>query len=106
MNDERHTSHPSQRCECITCNLEYSCSCPDRSCDCAEYDVAVNPSTGAIVAFTVDHLDRPHVELVAHCQTTGRTLAHERMYPVWADAVEAFGRHADWQPTVAGWPAP
>lgn len=106
MNDERHTNHPSPQCDCVTCNLEYSCSCPDHGCDCAEYEIAVNPSTGAIVAFTVDHLDRPHVELVSHCQTTGRTLAGQKMYDQWVDAFEAFRRHADWQPTPIEWPTP
>lgn len=95
----RHWDHPSPQCECPTCDLEYSCGCPDGGCDCAEYEVAVNPTSGLIIAFTIGAGDRPCVELVGHCPRTGKVHAVAKSYDDWLDAVAAFHRHADWQPT-------
>lgn len=101
---DRHRSHPSEQCDCPTCYLEHSCDCLGGSCDCAEYEIAVNPASGLIVAFTVDSADRPRVELVGHCPTTGKVYAAAKTFDDWAEAVDAFHRHADWQPTVVEWP--
>lgn len=100
----RHWNHPSAQCECPTCDLEYSCPCPDGGCDCAEYEVAVNPTTGVIVTFSIDATDRPAVELITHCPSTGKVVAIAKTYDDWADAVATFHRQADWAPTAVEWP--
>jgi hypothetical protein len=85
----RHPTHPSEQCECATCELEHI-YLPSR------IEFAVNPHTQNVV--TIHPIDGSWRVTAFNHDANGRTMSGWQAFRDWADAFEMFWQTAEYEP--------
>ena len=87
----KHPTHPSERCECDTCELEHQ-----YTADETELRIAVNPYTGTVVELDRTEDGSGWIVTVTNHKQDGSVLFGWRAYDDQGDAFDVFWRTAEW----------